>query len=82
MATSLTTDHDVGDTVYHVSKTDGVREGIVKTIEINVPITGQVNMSVEYNVHFTNSVFGAIVADEQDLYSDIDVALAAYKLLI
>ena len=82
MATTIDTDHVVGSTVYHVSQTDGVREGIVKMIDIRVPITGEINMSVKYTVYFTNSVFGTIVADEEDLYSDVDAALAAYKPLI
>lgn len=82
MTTTITTDFTVGATVYHVSATEGVREGVVKTIDINVPITGIVNMSVVYNVVFTTTSFGSVDADEADLFADIDLALAAYKLLI
>lgn len=82
MTTTITTDFEVGDTVYHVSATEGVREGIVKTIDINVPITGAINMSVVYNVVFTTTSFGSAEADEADLFGDVDAALAAYKLLI
>lgn len=82
MTTTITTDFLVGDTVYHVSESNGVREGIVKTIEISVPITGIVNMSVVYNVVFTITSFGSVEAKEEDLFSNVDAALAAYKLLI
>lgn len=82
MTTTISTDFTVGETVYHVSATEGVREGVVKTIDINVPITGEVNMSVVYNVVFTTTLFGSAECDEADLFNDVDLALAAYKLLI
>lgn len=82
MATSVTTDFQVGATVWHVSETDGVREAIVKSIAINIPYTGTVNMTTTYDVRFVNAIFGSLDAKEEDLFGDVDLALAEYKTRI
>lgn len=68
---------DVGDIVYHISETDGVREAVVKSGQYVENTSGT---ATEYSIQFTNTTFGSLSAvDEADLDSDVDVALATYK---
>ena len=76
---AITTAHDVNDIVYHVSEDEGVRKGVVKTTDISItPLA----TTIEYAIQFTDATLGSVVALEPEVYDDIDLALAAYKLLV
>jgi hypothetical protein len=77
MATVITA-HEVSDTVYHVSADTGVRKGTVKSVEVRITDTTTIN----YNIQFINTSDGSIKALEGVVFDDVDVALAAYKLLV
>lgn len=76
---AITTAHDVNDVVYHVSEDEGVRKGVVKSTAIAI---NPLATTIEYAIQFTDAALGSATALESEVYDDIDLALAAYKLLV
>lgn len=74
MAT-VTHDFILGQTVFHVNDLNGVKEAIVKTVDITI---SQVGTFVKYSITYTKTSTTTDVY-QSSLYGDIDLALAAYK---
>ena len=80
---TITVAYDVNQTVYAVSLNDGVREGIVRssTVEINATST-----TITYDIAYTLPTIGcsgsSTEVEQDDLFADIDTALAEYKTRI
>jgi hypothetical protein len=79
--TTITYQFDVGQTVWHVSLNDGVREGVVKTLEIK-QVFPAIAPTIRYTSQFINAANGSVTDDEANFYADIDSALNAYKILL
>lgn len=75
MATA-THNFTVGQEVYHVDATNGVKEAVVRKVTIEITQTGT---SIEYDIAYSKAVFGSALVLENTLYADVDLALAAYK---
>lgn len=75
----ITTAYEVDDTVYHVDANEGVRKGTVKYTDIRVipALT-----TISYAIQFTNATEGSVVAEESTVFNDVDLALAAYKVMV
>lgn len=70
------------DVVFYVPPTstvscDGVREAVVRTVNIVHKTTG---ITISYDVAFTKTPGSTATALEVDLFPDIDSALAEYKI--
>lgn len=78
---SLTYAYDIGQTVYHVDALTGIREGIVKTIDIKLSYP-TVAATVVYGVSYSKSAQGSISAVEADLAVDIATAVLMYTPII
>lgn len=76
---SIVYDFIPGDTVYTVDATYGVRKAVVKNMTATVsPLT----TNVQYGVQFSNAASGSTLIQADDLFDDVDAALAAYRDLI
>lgn len=73
---AITHSYTIGQEVFHVSPTVGVRDAIVRALAINITQTGT---SISYDVAFKKVSQGSAIVAENTLYPDVDTALAAYK---
>jgi hypothetical protein len=77
--------YDVNGTVYHVSVDKGVRQGVVRAVDIALRPDGTplgYTTTIEYDVQLVTSGHSTVTDVESTLYDDVDAALAAYKALI
>jgi hypothetical protein len=66
------------DIVWHVrADNEGVAEATVRTVTITHKNTGT---TIEYDIAYIDALQGSAVAEEADLFADIDAALAEYKI--
>lgn len=70
-----------GDTAWHVSAQYGVREGVIKKVEI-VQLFPMITPVVNYTIQFTQPTSGSAVDVQDNFYGDVDTALAAYRDLL
>lgn len=68
----------VGQTVFHMTEAGGVKEAIVKTVDISI---GQSGTFIKYNITYTKTA-ASLDVYQPSLYDDIDLALAAYKNIV
>lgn len=66
----------VGDTVFYVNESVGIREAIVSSVNISIKNSGTV---ITYVVSFIDTAFGVSTLEESELYADVDAALVAYR---
>jgi hypothetical protein len=78
MAT-ITTAYDVNNTVYTVDANEGVKKGVVQSIDVTIKPTGTM---IEYSIQHIPSTDGSSKMEELSVFNDIDLALAAYKTLV
>lgn len=57
----------------------GVNEAVVSAITINVTQSGPI---INYDIAFKNSMLGSMTVLSNQLYPDVDAALAAYRSLV
>lgn len=75
--------YDVNQTVYHVSLNEGVREGVVRSSQVNInPTSTTITYDVAYTQPTVGCSGGSAEAEQDDLFDDIDLALAEYKIRI
>jgi hypothetical protein len=77
--------YDVNDTVFHVNVDKGVRQGVVRSVDIALRPDGTplgYTTTIEYKVQLVTAGQAIITDVESTLYADVDVALAAYKDII
>ena len=71
---------EINQTVFHVSMDSGVREGVVRSAMVEIDPTATV---ITYDIGYTLPTIGcgssSTEADQDDLFADIDTALAEYK---
>lgn len=79
MATTVTHNFTVGDTVFVVNPETGIREALVSAVTINIKPTGT---TITYNIAFKKTNYGTSIVSETGLYGDIDEALLAYKTIV
>lgn len=70
--------YDVNGVVYHVTN-EFVRKGIIKQVESDTTILGTTKL---YKIQYSDAQLGSAEVEEENLFDDVDAALAAYKLLI
>ena len=73
--------YNVGQTVWHVSLNDGVREGVIKMLEIK-QVFPAIAPTISYTAQFVNAANGSVVDVEATFYDNVDDALAAYRVLL
>lgn len=73
---TITYAYSIGQEVYHMSASTGVREAVVRALAINV---AQGGTTLSYDVAFSKPAEGSAVVTESTLYADVDSALAAYR---
>jgi hypothetical protein len=73
---SLTYDYEITQEVFHVDPDKGVRDAIVKGIDI---VISQTSTAITYTISFKKTNQGSAKVLENTLYSDVDSALAAYR---
>lgn len=73
---TITYAHALGATVYHVAEDTGVREAVVKSLDIDVKYA---NTSLQYNIAYTNAKYGSAIVSEADLFADVEVALDTFQ---
>lgn len=73
---TITYAHALGATVYQVGEDTGVREAIVKSLNVDVKYG---NTSLQYNIAFTNAKYGSAIDVEEDLFADPTVALDEFQ---
>lgn len=66
----------VGQTVYHVDNTDGIRDAVVKKVEATIQYG---SVALQYTIAYKTSSFGSAIVDQATLYALADDAWAAYK---
>jgi hypothetical protein len=76
MSTTITTAYDVNNTVYTVDAEEGVQKGVVQKTTITIKPTATI---IEYDIQYVDAFNGSATMEEQDVFNDIDLALAAYK---
>ena len=69
---------NLGQTVFNVNETQGVREAVVRSIDITINQTGTL---VRYGIVYNKSSVSDDVY-QSALYGDIDSALAVYKNMV
>lgn len=69
--------YDMNQTVYNISSEHGIREGIVKKIDVTMTygIT-----TINYYIAFSKATQGSAVVQESTLFPTPDSAWQAYKL--
>jgi hypothetical protein len=80
MASTVVLTYDINSTVWAVDSKVGVRKATVKDVKIEVDAFHGTVVTYDL-VHFKTSS-GQASYDEADVYDDVDLALAAYKLLV
>jgi hypothetical protein len=68
--------YEINQTVFHVSLTHGVREGVVRSAAVEITPTAT---NITYDIAFKIATSGSTEALEADLFSEIDAALFEYK---
>jgi hypothetical protein len=73
--------YEINQVVFHVSLTNGVREGVVRSSNVDIKPTSTVIM---YNVGYVLPSVSGSGSDalQQDLFADVDTALTEYKARI
>lgn len=71
--------YPITTTVFHMDAIKGVREGIVRSITINIAQPGN---ALSYDIAFSKAMEGSAIVAETTLYPDVDTALAAYKTTV
>ena len=71
--------YTVNQQVFNVDMHDGVREAVVKEVDITITNTGA---DIEYTIAFMKCGPGTTKVKEDTLFPDIDSALADYKILV
>lgn len=73
---SIIYQYGIGQNVFQVDSTLGVRDAVVRALSISVTQAGSTLM---YDIAFTKSSQGSANVAEPTLYPDVDTALAAYR---
>ena len=72
--------YEVESTVWAVDKKVGLRKGEVLDVKVTIDeVHGTV---IKYDIRHYKTNSGKATYEEADVYDDVDVALAAYKLLV
>lgn len=66
----------VGQLVYHMTSSSGIREAVVRAVTSNVNQSGA---TLSYDIAFTKPSEGSQIVTEPTLFADVDAALAAYR---
>lgn len=78
---TVTYSFDVGQTVFCVDKSFGVKEAVVKEIDIVVKLPTLIPL-VEYTVQYVNTATGSAVFPETVIFADVDSALTAFRTIV
>lgn len=82
---AITTLYDVNQVVYQVDAAKGVRKGTVSATNVALRPSGipaGYTTTITYTIHLTGTAQGIVDIAESTLYDDVDLALAAYKVLV
>lgn len=77
---NITTVHNVGDTVYHLNPSKGIRRAIVKKIMVSIVLT---STEIVYTIVYEDQSVGSTLdVLETTLFADPDQAWNEYKQVI